>query len=118
MPVEQTSTAAKRGGTPWPHSLRDLATASGVFTLIVLTGIGASFGRSWRSAIPAWLRTTASCPPMTHSDIARAFVESHDDFVRIYDLENATGVWIPGKRWALGDPGDALLTHGNSALPG
>jgi P4 family phage/plasmid primase-like protien len=48
-------------------------------------------------------------PPMTHSDIARAFVESHDDFVRIYDLENATGVWIPGKRWALSDPGDALL---------
>lgn len=48
-------------------------------------------------------------PPMTHSDIARAFVESHEGFVRIYDLENATGVWIPGKRWALGDPGDALL---------
>ncbi|MGO9335942.1 MAG: hypothetical protein ACLPY1_00380 [Terracidiphilus sp.] len=48
-------------------------------------------------------------PPMTHSDIARAFIEAHDGFVRIYDLENATGVWIPGKRWALGDPGDALL---------
>jgi hypothetical protein len=26
-------------------------------------------------------------PPMTHSDIARAFVELHDGFVRIYDLE-------------------------------
>lgn len=48
-------------------------------------------------------------PSMTHSDIARAFVESHDDFVRVYDRENLTGVWIPGKRWALGDPGDALL---------
>jgi P4 family phage/plasmid primase-like protien len=48
-------------------------------------------------------------PPMTHSDIARSFVESHDDFVRIYDMENATGVWLPGKRWALSDPGDALL---------
>jgi P4 family phage/plasmid primase-like protien len=48
-------------------------------------------------------------PPMTHSDIARTFVELHDGIVRIYDLENATGVWIPGKRWALGDPGDALL---------
>ena len=48
-------------------------------------------------------------PPMTHSDIARTFVESHDGFVRIYDLDNATGVWISGKRWALGDPGDALL---------
>jgi P4 family phage/plasmid primase-like protien len=48
-------------------------------------------------------------PPMTHSDIARAFVESHDDFVRVYDQDNDTGVWIPGKRWALGDRGDALL---------
>jgi hypothetical protein len=48
-------------------------------------------------------------PAMTHSKIARAFVDSHDDFVRVYDKENATGVWIPGKRWALGDPGDALL---------
>lgn len=48
-------------------------------------------------------------PEMTHSKIARAFVDSHDDFVRVYDRENATGVWIPGKRWALGDPGDALL---------
>jgi P4 family phage/plasmid primase-like protien len=46
---------------------------------------------------------------MTHSDIGRTFVESHDDFVRIYDQENATGVWIAGKRWALGDPGDALI---------
>ena len=48
-------------------------------------------------------------PEMTHSKIARAFVDTHDDFVRVYDRENATGVWIPGKRWALGDPGDALL---------
>jgi P4 family phage/plasmid primase-like protien len=48
-------------------------------------------------------------PEMTHSKIARAFVDTHDDFVRVYDKENATGVWIPGKRWALGDPGDALL---------
>jgi hypothetical protein len=46
---------------------------------------------------------------VTHSDIARTFVETHDDFVRIYDMENATGVWIAGKRWQLGDPGDALL---------
>ena len=48
-------------------------------------------------------------PKMTHSDIARQFVEEHDDFVRIYDQENATGVWMPGCRWQLGDPGDALL---------
>lgn len=48
-------------------------------------------------------------PPMTHSDIARAFVDTHDDFVRVYDMENATGNWIPGKRWALSDSGDALL---------
>jgi P4 family phage/plasmid primase-like protien len=56
--------------------------------------------------VPAYF---GKLPPMTHSDIARRFVESHDDFVRIYDADNATGVWIPGKRWALSDPGDALL---------
>jgi P4 family phage/plasmid primase-like protien len=48
-------------------------------------------------------------PKMTHSTIGRAFVDTHNDFVRVYDEENATGVWIPGKRWSLDDPGDALL---------
>jgi P4 family phage/plasmid primase-like protien len=48
-------------------------------------------------------------PALTHSDIARSFIETHDGFVRVYDLENATGVWMPGKRWTLSDPGDALL---------
>jgi P4 family phage/plasmid primase-like protien len=48
-------------------------------------------------------------PLMTHSDIARQFIEDHDDFVRVYDQENATGVWLPGVRWQLGDAGDALL---------
>lgn len=48
-------------------------------------------------------------PPMTHSDIARAFVDSHDDFVRVYDMDNATGVWLRGKRWQLGDSKDSLL---------
>ena len=48
-------------------------------------------------------------PPMTHSDIARSFIEAHDGFVRVYDLDNSTGVWMPGKRWTLSDPGDALL---------
>jgi P4 family phage/plasmid primase-like protien len=48
-------------------------------------------------------------PPMTHSDIARSFIETHDGFVRVYDMDNATGVWMPGRRWALGDSGDALL---------
>jgi P4 family phage/plasmid primase-like protien len=56
--------------------------------------------------VPAYF---GKLPPMTHSDVARRFVETHDDFVRIYDLDNATGVWISGKRWALNDPGDALL---------
>lgn len=56
--------------------------------------------------VPAYF---GKIPPMTHSDIARRFVETHDDFVRIYDLDNATGVWIHGKRWAFSDPGDALL---------
>ena len=48
-------------------------------------------------------------PQMTHSKIARAFIDTHDDFVRVYDLGNITGVWIRGKRWQLGDAGDALL---------
>jgi phage/plasmid-associated DNA primase len=48
-------------------------------------------------------------PPMTHSDVARSFIEAHDGFVRVYDVDNATGVWMPGKRWTLSDPGDALL---------
>jgi len=48
-------------------------------------------------------------PLMTHSDIARQFVEEHDDFVRVYDKENETGVWMPGTRWQIGDRGDALL---------
>jgi P4 family phage/plasmid primase-like protien len=48
-------------------------------------------------------------PPMTHSDVARSFIEAHDGFVRVYDADNATGVWMPGKRWTLSDPGDALL---------
>jgi putative DNA primase/helicase len=29
--------------------------------------------------------------------------------VRIYDRDNATGVWMPGARWQIGDDGDALL---------
>jgi P4 family phage/plasmid primase-like protien len=48
-------------------------------------------------------------PAMTHSDIARDFVRSHDDFVTIYDLENETGVWLPGTHWKLKDPKDANL---------
>lgn len=48
-------------------------------------------------------------PAMTHSDIARQFVEDRDDFVRIYDMDNTTGVWMTGARWQLGDAGDARL---------
>lgn len=48
-------------------------------------------------------------PTMTHSDIARQFVQDRDDFVRIYDADNKTGVWMPGARWQLGDAGDARL---------
>ena len=73
-------------------------------------------GRHWREfraemerRNPGFAPYYGKLPAMTHSKIARAFVDSHDDFVRLYDKENATGVWIPGKRWALGDPGDALL---------
>ncbi len=48
-------------------------------------------------------------PALTHSDIARDFVRSHDDFVSVYDLENETGVWLPETRWRLSDPRDANL---------
>ena len=48
-------------------------------------------------------------PKMTHSDIARDFVRTHDDFVSIYDRANETGVWLPGTHWRLGDPKDANL---------
>jgi P4 family phage/plasmid primase-like protien len=48
-------------------------------------------------------------PPITHSDIARSFIEAHEGFVRVYDMDNATAVWMPGKRWTLSDPGDVLL---------
>ena len=48
-------------------------------------------------------------PAMTHSDIARDFVRTHDDFVSVYDMENGTGVWLPGTRWRLSDPRDANL---------
>lgn len=48
-------------------------------------------------------------PTMTHSDIARDFVRTHDDFVSIYDRANETGVWLPGTHWRLEDPKDANL---------
>lgn len=48
-------------------------------------------------------------PPMTHSDIARHFVRTHDDFVTVYDKENETGVWLPGTHWKLEDPKDNNL---------
>lgn len=48
-------------------------------------------------------------PTMTHSDIARDFVRTHDDFVSIYDRENETGVWLPATHWRLEDPKDANL---------
>ena len=48
-------------------------------------------------------------PAMTHSDIARDFVRTHDDFVSIYDRANETGVWLPSTHWKLEDPKDANL---------
>lgn len=48
-------------------------------------------------------------PAMTHSDIARDFVGTHDDFVSIYDRANETGVWLPATHWRLEDPKDANL---------
>jgi P4 family phage/plasmid primase-like protien len=48
-------------------------------------------------------------PAMTHSDIARDFARTHDDFVSVYDAGNETGVWLPGTRWRLSDPRDTNL---------
>ena len=48
-------------------------------------------------------------PMMTHSDIARDFVRTHDDFVSIYDRANETGVWLAATHWTLEDPKDANL---------
>lgn len=107
---------------PWSADHSDDARRDTVVSFIA--GLGNGFKcfhshcaqRHWRelrdeleSRNPGLAPYFGKLPPMTHSDIARRFVETHDDFVRIYDVENATGVWIPGKRWALGDPGDALL---------
>ena len=48
-------------------------------------------------------------PVMTHRDVARAFVEQHDDFLTIYDDEGKTAVWLPGTRWRTDDPRDNNL---------
>lgn len=107
---------------PWSHEHSDETRRDTVVSFIA--GLGNGFKcfhahcahRHWRELRaelerrnPGLAPYYGKLPPMTHSDIARAFVESHDDFVRVYDRENLTAVWIPGKRWALGDPGDALL---------
>ena len=106
---------------PWVDEHSDEARRDTVVSFIA--GLGNGFKcfhshrahRHWRelrdelqSGTPGW-KIMTKLPAMSHSKIARAFVDAHDDFVRVYDQENATGVWIPGKRWALGDHGDALL---------
>ncbi|MHB8216052.1 MAG: DNA primase family protein [Candidatus Sulfotelmatobacter sp.] len=107
---------------PWSEEHSDKTRRDTVVTFIA--GLGNGFKcfhshctqRHWRDLRnelerrnPGLAPYYGKLPEMTHSKIARAFVDTHDDFVRVYDQENATGVWIPGKRWALGDPGDALL---------
>jgi len=47
-------------------------------------------------------------PRMVHSEVARAFVESTEDFLCCYDQEAATAVWVKS-RWTIGDQGDYLL---------
>lgn len=73
-------------------------------------------GRHWKEfraemekCNPGLVPYFGKLPKMTHSAIARQFVEEHDDFVRLYDQDNETGVWLPGVHWALGDKNDALL---------
>ena len=107
---------------PWSAEHSDKARRDTVVSFIA--GLGNGFKcfhahcthRHWRELraelerkSPGLAPYYGKLPSMTHSDIARAFVESHDDFVRVYDRENLTGVWLAGKRWALGDSGDALL---------
>ena len=47
---------------------------------------------------------------MTHSDIARDFSATCDDFVCVYDMKNEpTAAWMPGVRWAIGDDRNRLL---------
>jgi P4 family phage/plasmid primase-like protien len=107
---------------PWRHEHSSEANRDTVVSFIAGRGNGFKClhshctERHWRelreemeSRNPALSPYFGKMPPMTHSDIARRFVETHDDFVRLYDMSNETGVWIPGKRWALGDPNDALL---------
>jgi len=107
---------------PWSDEHSDEARRDTVASFIA--GLGNGFkcfhshcaSRHWRELRdelekrnPGLAPYYGKLPEMTHSKIARAFVDTHDDFVRVYDQENATGVWISGKRWALGDHGDALL---------
>jgi P4 family phage/plasmid primase-like protien len=127
VPV-RSDTREVRGGwqleieCPWVDEHSSEARRDTVVSFIA--GIGFGFkclhshciDRHWREFYAELEKRNPGLPPyfgklpkMTHSDIARQFVEEHDDFVRIYDQENATGVWMPGCRWQLGDPGDALL---------
>ena len=107
---------------PWSEEHSDETGRDTVVSFIA--GLGNGFkcfhshcaGRHWRELRaevekrnPGLTPYFGKLPPMTHSDIARAFVESHDDFVRIYDLDNTTGVWMPGQRWTLSDPKDTRL---------
>ena len=46
---------------------------------------------------------------MTHRDVARAFVEQHDDFLTVYDDEGKNGSVVAGSRWRTDDPRDNNL---------
>jgi P4 family phage/plasmid primase-like protien len=107
---------------PWINEHSDASKRDTVASFIA--GIGFGFrclhshccDRHWRdfrkeveARNPGLAPYFGKLPPMTHSDIARSFIEAHDDFVRIYDLDNPTGVWMPSLRWTLSDPNDVLL---------
>jgi P4 family phage/plasmid primase-like protien len=107
---------------PWSNEHSDENRRDTVATFIAGRGYGFSClhshcrDRHWRefrkeveNRNPGLSPYFGKLPPLTHSDIARSFIEDHDDFVRVYDLDNATGVWMAGKRWTLSDQGDVLL---------
>jgi P4 family phage/plasmid primase-like protien len=107
---------------PWANEHSDESRRDTVATFIAGRGYGFHCfhshcrDRHWRELRkemelrnPGLAPYFGKLPPMTHSDVARSFIEAHDGFVRVYDVDNATGVWMPGKRWTLSDPGDALL---------
>ena len=107
---------------PWLDEHGDESPRDTVVSFIAGRGFGFSclhqhcIDRHWHELAAEMIRRNPGLPTYFHrlpalnnSDIAKQFILDHDDFVRLYDSNNATAVWMPGIRWTLSDPGDALL---------